>query len=236
MNHIFFLKRLLNQGATYFGVFSFIIALVIVPFLDVANAYVSNITYFAGMAALYFASYKVWLYDRAIENISKPKVEVMSAKGIFVNGTGKTFHNSNVIIELCFINDSTKSVAFTNFKIVSNLNSSGVTLDENFKLINDSESIKSVKSINLAPNESKVFSLESNLKTNFKEPLETAIYLQQFDGNNIEFHFEAITDGSRESKFVKCSVSLEALISRFKIEWKRQNETEAIARLSNKLT
>ncbi len=232
MKHNDFLKKLLSQGATYFGVLSLIIVIVFVPLFKFDSVYISAITYFAGMFALYLASYKVWLNDHVVKVVTEPKIEVVSGVASFVSGTGKTFNKSTIVIDLCFINASDKSVSFGNFSIISNLNSPAVTLDTNLKFVTELSDRKFIKSVDLKPNESKSLSVVLSLQTTFKEPLETAKYLNKYDGNDVEFHFESIADGTRVSSFVKCPVSLEPLKRKFNTEWKNQREIEALEQIA----
>jgi len=213
MSHGVFFKKLLHKGSSYFGVLCFVASLI----LGIDSKYIAAVTYFAALLSFYFAAYGVWS-DEFKKNSGTYGVKILSGSATFSSGTGRTFHNSAIMIKSQFYNSTLKTVSFTDFVVKGELDSDKVKLKKSLRLA-DTKYDVGLNLVTLKPGKSIMVSLITELNSTLFLELETASYLKEFDLKEICITYNTIVDGVSERQERTCSISMQSLKDRFTTEW-----------------
>ncbi|HGS4595681.1 TPA: hypothetical protein ACMDOE_003430, partial [Vibrio cholerae] len=210
MNHKKYLKVLLDEAATKFGIVCFLLAIIVSPLMSVGGEYVSAITYFGALGSLYWSSYSVWTREKQSGDIEKSKdlnINPIASEIKFSSGNGYTFHKASMRIELGISNDTDCGVSLSEIRLNANTASDRVSLEKSFKIIDEENGINPIKSINLKSGQSKIISLYGQLVTTFKTSLETANYLSENEEVMVTVTYKSVTGKEVVERSIELAVS-----------------------------
>ncbi|MCU8019581.1 hypothetical protein L5M36_22275 [Shewanella sp. SM72] len=232
MNHKKYLKVLLDEAATKFGIVCFLLAIFVSPLMSVGGEYVSAITYFGALGSLYWSSYSVWAREKQSGDIEKSKdlnINPIASEIKFSSGNGYTFHKASMRIELGISNDTDCGVSLSEIRLNANTASDRVSLEKSFKIIDEENGIYPIKSINLKSGQSKIISLYGQLVTTFKTSLETANYLSENEEVMVTVTYKSVTGKEVVERSIELAVSTQDLAQYFGSEWSRNGQNEALS-------
>lgn len=232
MNHKKYLKALLNEAATMFGIVCFVLAVIVYPLMDVGGEYVSVFTYFGALGSLYWSSYSVWMQEK--QNLNKEKSKDLNINHFgsdikFSLGNGYTFKKASVRIDLGITNDTDFGVSISELRLSANTSSNKVSLDKALKIVHEESGIDQRKSINLISGQSKVISLRSKLVTTFEKSLETANYLRENENILVTVAYKVVTGNEVKDQSIELNVSTQGLVQHFNSEWSKNGQRAALA-------
>ncbi|EHH3082064.1 hypothetical protein ACE1GL_003767 [Vibrio cholerae] len=232
MNHKKYLKVLLDEAATKFGIVCFLLAIIVSPLMSVGGEYVSAITYFGALGSLYWSSYSVWTREKQSGDIEKSKdlnINPIASEIKFSSGNGYTFHKASMRIELGISNDTDCGVSLSEIRLNANTASDRVSLEKSFKIIDEENGINPIKSINLKSGQSKIISLYGQLVTTFETSLETANYLSENEEVMVTVTYKSVTGKEVVERSIELAVSTQDLAQYFGSEWSRNGQKEALS-------